>query len=60
MVAQLRRIILDCAVELSPKTPVYATLIGVAASLVRHTILLLTRSGALCRGYGLLRIYTAL
>jgi len=55
MVAQLRRIILDCAVELSPKTPVYATLIGVAASLVRHTILLLTRSGALCRGYGLLR-----
>ncbi|KAK9846278.1 hypothetical protein WJX81_000837 [Elliptochloris bilobata] len=26
--AALRRIILDCAVELSPKTPVYATLIG--------------------------------
>ena len=27
-VVQLRRIILDCAVELSTKTPVYATLIG--------------------------------
>ena len=25
---QLRRILLDCAVELSPKTPIYATLIG--------------------------------
>ena len=27
-VVQLRRIILDCAVELSTKTPIYATLIG--------------------------------
>lgn len=34
---QVRNIILDCALELSPKTPVYATLVGELALLMRTT-----------------------